>query len=99
MRRGGWTYIMTNKPYGVLYIGVTADIAARVHQHRNRQGSSFCRRYNCTRLVLTEEHATIEEAIAREKALKAWRREWKDALIETSNPDWLDLGACLVAIR
>jgi len=98
MRKGGWTYIMTNKPHGVLYIGVTADIAARLHQHRSGQGSSFCRRYNCTILVLAEEHATIEDAIAREKALKAWRRGWKEALIAASNPEWLDLGAGLVAI-
>jgi putative endonuclease len=96
--RGGWTYIMTNKPGGVLYVGVTANITARVYQHRIGEGSSFCRRYNCTMLVLTEEHATIEEAIAREKALKAWRRDWKEALIEASNPEWLDLGAGLVAI-
>ena len=71
MRRGGWTYVMTNKPRGVLYVGVTADLAARVEQHRNGQGSAFCRKYNLTWLVHAEEHATIEEAIVREKALKA----------------------------
>lgn len=99
MQWGGWTYIMTNKPLGVLYVGVTADIAARVHQHRNGECSSFCKRYNCTMLVLAEEHATIEEAIVREKALKAWKRDWKIELIQASNPAWLDLGADLVAIR
>ena len=52
--KGGWVYILTNKPGGVLYVGVAADIAARVHQHREGAGSSFCRRYNLTRLVLAK---------------------------------------------
>ncbi|RYD88281.1 MAG: GIY-YIG nuclease family protein [Sphingomonadales bacterium] len=91
MRQGGWTYIMTNKPRGVLYVGVTADLAARVHQHKLGEGSAFCRRYNLTQLVHAEEHATIDEAIAREKALKAWSRAWKIRLIEEGNPEWRDL--------
>ena len=98
MRQGGWTYIMANKPRGVLYIGVTADLAARVWQHRGGTGSSFCRRYNLTRLAYAEEHATIGEAIAREKALKAWKRAWKITLIETANPTWRDLADELVAL-
>jgi putative endonuclease len=89
--RGGWVYIMTNKPRGVPYIGVTADLAARVHQHRTGEGSSFCRRYNLTRRVLAEPYPTIDEAIAREKALKEWKRDWKIRLIEERNPDWNDL--------
>lgn len=88
---GGWTYIMTNKRDGVLYIGVTADLAARVQQHRQGRGSAFCRRYGLTQLVLAEPHATIDEAIAREKSLKAWNRAWKIELIEAGNPGWLDL--------
>lgn len=91
MTRGGWTYIMTNKPRGVLYIGVTADLAARVMQHRNGTGSAFCRKYNLTRLVHTEQHGEITDAIAREKALKAWKRSWKIDLIEQANPEWHDL--------
>jgi putative endonuclease len=87
MRRGGWTYVMTNKPHGVLYVGVTADLAARIDQHRQGKGSAFCRKYNLTRLVHAEPHATIGEAIVREKALKAWQRAWKIALIESANPD------------
>jgi len=89
---GGWTYIMTNRRGGVLYIGVTANLAARVDQHRRGAGSAFCRRYGLTRLVLAERHDTIEQAIAREKALKAWQRAWKVRLIETTNPDWNDLS-------
>jgi putative endonuclease len=92
MRRGGWTYIMANKPYGVLYVGVTADLAARIDQHKQGKGSAFCRRYNLTQLVHTELHATIQEAIVREKALKAWKRAWKIALIEGANPEWSDLS-------
>ena len=67
---GGFTYILTNKPRGVLYIGVTADIAGRIMQHRGK-GSAFARRYGLDRLVLIEHHSTIDEAIAREKAMKA----------------------------
>jgi putative endonuclease len=89
--RGGWTYIMTNQAFGVLHIGVTAHSQSRVLQHRSGEGSAFCPRYNLTRLVLVERHATIEEAIAREKALKAWRRVWKIRLIEVANPQWQDL--------
>ena len=89
----GWTYVVTNRPRGVLYIGVTADLAARLHQHRRGAGSAFCRRYQLTRLVLAEPHATIAEAIAREKAMKEWRRAWKIALIEAGNPGWDDLFA------
>jgi putative endonuclease len=91
MGKGGWTYIMTNKPRGVLYIGVTADLAARALQHREGTGSAFCRKYNLTRLVLAERHDDITNAIAREKALKAWQRAWKIDLIEQQNPDWRDL--------
>jgi len=88
---GGWTYILTNKPNGVLYIGVTSDLAARMAQHRAGTGSSFCRRYGLKRLVLAEPHGSIEDAIAREKARKAWQRAWKIRLIEESNPAWEDL--------
>lgn len=92
MRKGGWTYIMTNRPRGVLYVGVTSDLANRIHQHETGVGSDFCKRYKLTRLVLAEQHETILEAIAREKALKAWQRAWKIRLIEESNPDWSDLA-------
>ena len=91
MERGGYTYILTNRPRGVLYIGVTADIAARMMQHREGKGSAFVRRYGLNRLVLVERHDTIEDAIAREKAMKAWKRDWKIELIEKSNPNWRDL--------
>jgi putative endonuclease len=89
--RGGWVYIMTNKPFGTLYIGVTSDLAGRVWQHRNGKGSSFCKEHGLTRLAYAEEHASIYEAIAREKAMKAWNRNWKLRQIMDVNPDWEDL--------
>jgi putative endonuclease len=93
---GGWVYLMTNKRQGVLYIGVTSDLAARVMQHREGEGSAFCRKYGLQRLVYTEPHDRIADAIAREKAMKAWKRAWKIELIETANPEWDDLFDRLV---
>lgn len=92
MEPGGYTYIMTNRAHGVLYIGVTADVMKRLALHRTGQGSRFCRRYGIDRLVLVERHQTIAEAIAREKQLKNWHRAWKIELIEASNPGWEDLA-------
>ena len=88
---GGWVYIMTNKVRGVLYIGVTADLPARIMQNRTSKGSEFCRRYGLDRLVHVEPFPDIHTAIAREKAMKAWKRAWKIELIERDNPDWDDL--------
>jgi putative endonuclease len=88
MIRGGWVYILTNKPRGVLYIGVTADMARRYWQHRNGLGSAFARKYGCDRLIHVEPYPTIEEAIAREKQLKNWHRQWKIELVEAGNPGW-----------
>ena len=88
---GRWTYILTNKPRGVLYVGVTADLPARMMQHHAGTGPAFCRRYGLRRLVLAEQHHRIEDAIAREKALKAWKRDWKIELVEKANPAWEDL--------
>lgn len=88
---GGWVYILANKKEGVLYIGVTADLPARIVQHRIGKGSAFCRRYGINRLVYVEHHEEITQAIAREKAMKAWKRAWKVELIEKANPGWDDL--------
>ena len=88
---GGWVYIMADRYRGTLYIGVTSDIAARVWAHREGRGSRFCARYGLTRLVYGEQAPTIEEAIAREKAIKKWNRAWRIELIESAKPDWSDL--------
>ncbi|TIX48953.1 GIY-YIG nuclease family protein [Alteraurantiacibacter aquimixticola] len=93
---GGWVYILTNKRDGVLYIGVTSGLAARMMQHRAGTGSAFCRKYGLKTLVYAERHDRIEDAIAREKAMKAWKRAWKIELIEKTNPGWDDLFDTLV---
>jgi putative endonuclease len=84
-------YIMTNQPSGVLYVGVTSNLLARVWQHREKQLKGFSSRYNLTQLVWYECHPTMESAILREKQLKAGSRARKCALVEGSNPNWLDL--------
>ena len=94
--KGGWVYILTDAPYGTLYVGVTADLAARMEQHRAGTGSKFCKRYGLVRLVYCEPFERIDEAIAREKAIKAWQRRWKTRLIEQANPGWDDLFAHIV---
>lgn len=86
---------MINRAHGVLYVGVTADLHRRIWEHRNGLGSTFCRRYGLDRLALVEEHATTGEAIAREKSLKRWRREWKIELIERQNPEWEEIGSSM----
>ncbi|MEM8754991.1 MAG: GIY-YIG nuclease family protein [Pseudomonadota bacterium] len=87
-----YVYILTNRPNGVLYTGVTNDLRSRIDQHRKGDGSRFAGRYNCRRLVWAELHARIDEAIVREKRIKKWKRAWKVRLIEEGNPDWRDLA-------
>jgi putative endonuclease len=92
-KQGGWVYIMANRYRGTMYVGVTANIVARIAQHRTGEGSDFCRRYSLERLVWAECTPNILDAIEYEKRLKRWRREWKFAMIEAANPDWADLSA------
>ncbi len=96
MERGGCIYIMTNKENTTLYIGVTSDLKLRVWEHKNKvYPNSFTSRYNLFKLVYFENFTTIEEAIAREKQLKRWHREWKINLIILINPDFNDLSSDL----
>jgi putative endonuclease len=88
--KGGWLYMMADRYRGTIYTGVTADIARRAYQHRTEGGSRFVQKYKLLRLVYAEPYERIEEAIAREKAIKEWRRQWKIDLIEAANPNWLD---------
>ena len=83
---------MTNRLRGALYIGVTSDLAARVSAHKAGCGSEHATKYNLTRLVYVEEHRSIATAIAREKTIKTWLREWKIIMIEQQNPKWQDLS-------
>jgi putative endonuclease len=91
MSKGGYTYIVTNKRYGVLYTGMTAVITRRIFQHREGNGSAFAGQYNAKMLVWYEWHDEIENAIIREKRIKAWNRMWKIRIIEEMNPSWDDL--------
>ncbi len=92
MTHGGTIYMMTNKTRTTLYIGVTADLFARVEEHKNHvYKKSFTDRYNCEICIFYEHWPTIQQAIAREKELKKWRREKKDALIDSMNSNRQDL--------
>ena len=84
-------YILASKRNGTLYIGVTSDVVRRVWQHKNGEVEGFSRKYGIKRLVYVEAHATMSDAILREKQLKRWQRAWKISLIERDNPEWRDL--------
>ena len=88
-------YILANAPRGVLYIGVTSNLTARVWQHRHRVVEGFTQKYNVHQLVWFERHDTMPDAIAREKQLKGGNRARKLALVEAFNPTWRDLSADL----
>lgn len=88
-----WVYMMSNKTRSTLYIGVTNDLLVRVAQHRRGEIAGFTRDYHCVFLVHCEHFRDIRDAIAREKQLKGWRREKKNALIGEANPRWDDLAA------
>ncbi len=86
-----YTYILSNKNDTTLYIGVTNDLARRVAEHRSGTIPGFTQKYNCHKLVYFEEYSDIDQAIAREKQLKKWSRQKKEALIDTKNKERIDL--------
>jgi putative endonuclease len=90
-----YVYILASSRHGTLYIGITNNLQARLERHRAGQGSQFVRKYGVYRLVHVETFALPQEAIAREKQLKNWKRDWKIQLIEDDNPDWSDLSHLL----
>nr|WP_281421901.1 GIY-YIG nuclease family protein [Stakelama flava] len=83
--------MMASRRNGTLYLGVTSDLIARIHQHRNGLVDGFSKRYGCTRLVWFETHDDLQEARRRELHMKKWKRDWKLELIEADNPQWRDL--------
>ena len=85
-------YILASGHYGTLYVGVTSNLLARLFQHRTGTMPGFTKRYRVRRLVRYEFLADMPTAIAREKQLKAWHRDWKINLIESDNPMWEDLA-------
>ena len=86
-----WIYILTNHTNRVLYTGVTNDITRRTFEHRLKIDGGFAEKYNAYKLVYTEEKNSTKDAIAREKQIKGWSRKKKIALIESLNPQWIDL--------
>jgi putative endonuclease len=89
-------YILASRRNGTLYVGVTSDLVKRVWEHQNNLAEGFTKRYGVHTLVWFEQHETMESAIAREKAIKEWKRLWKLDLIEQQNPEWRDLYADVV---
>ena len=87
---------MTNWSNSVLYIGVTNSLTRRSGEHGEGNGSLFTSKYNCNKLVYYESFQDIEQAIAREKQLKHFKREWKNQLVNQFNPEWKDLAEDLV---
>lgn len=87
-----YVYILTNWNNTVMYVGVTRDLERRLHEHKRKEIPGFTAKYNINKLVYFEQASDIQSAIAREKTIKKWRREKKDALVRNINPDWRDLS-------
>ena len=83
-------YILTTNGHSVLYVGITNDLKRRIIEHRNESLDGFTKRYHVKKLVYYEEYSSAVDAISREKQLKRWTREKKNALIESKNPNWDD---------
>ena len=92
MSKQGYVYLLANKRNTTLYLGVTNDLKRRVAEHKLHINSGFSDKYNTEKLVYFEIHEQIYDAIRREKQMKKWRREWKNALINELNPEWNDLA-------
>lgn len=90
-----YIYILTNKTNSVMYVGITNDLYRRLKEHKSETIEGFTKEYHIHKLVYFEECPTINEAIAREKQIKGWRRSKKNALVESKNPNWEDWGSTL----
>ncbi len=86
-----YVYLLASSKHGTLYVGVTRDLIRRVYQHRTKATPGFTKRYGVSLLVWFEIYDDPTSAITREKEIKKWRRDWKIALIEETNPNWTDL--------
>jgi putative endonuclease len=93
-----FVYVLTYRPKGVLYVGVTNDLSRRIWEHKTKAAPGFTSKYGVTELVYYEEFGSILEARDRERASKHWRRAWKFQLIEAANPTWRDLYDELVLL-
>jgi putative endonuclease len=95
MNRQYYVYIMTNKGNTVLYTGVTSDLTRRVYEHKSKLVDGFTKKYNVHKLIYYEIFDDPENAIIREKQIKAGPRRKKVELVNTINADWTDLFECL----
>jgi putative endonuclease len=86
-----YVYLMASRKHGTLYVGVTNNLIRRIYQHKTKAVRSFTSRYGVRSLVWFETYDDPVNAIAREKEIKKWRRDWKIDLIEQNNPEWVDL--------
>ena len=86
-----YVYLTASGKHGTLYLGVMNNLIRRIHEHKTKVVPGFTSRYDVVRLVWFEIYDDPTNAIAREKDIKKWRRDWKIRLIEEENPDWLDL--------
>ena len=91
-----YVYILASRKNGVLYIGITNDLSRRVQEHIDENTPGFTKEYHVHHLVYYETYDSSEDAIRREKNMKAWKRAWKVQLIEEHNADWKDLAATLL---
>jgi putative endonuclease len=87
-----YVYIITNWNDKVMYIGMTNDLERRIYEHKHKLVKGFTEKYNVSKLVYFEQASDAREAIAREKEIKKWRREKKNNLVESTNPQWRDLS-------
>ena len=92
MKDNSYIYFLTNHYKNVLYVGVTNDLVRRVAEHKAKINKGFTYKYNCDKLVYYENFTLMTDAIAREKQLKNWKREWKNKLINDFNSEWKDLS-------
>ena len=87
-----YVYLLTTRNNKVMYVGMTNDLRRRVYQHKKKLVPGFTQKYNVDKLVYYETTNDVRSAIAREKEIKKWRREKKNNLVITANPEWKDLG-------
>ena len=91
-----FVYLITNKRYGTLYVGVTSDLVKRIYEHRGGLVEGFSKEHDLSRLVWYEAHEDVLAAITREKLIKRWHRDWKMNLIQAGNPKWDDLYESII---
>ncbi|MDD4477244.1 MAG: GIY-YIG nuclease family protein [Patescibacteria group bacterium] len=90
-KRKYYTYILSNKKNGTLYVGITNNLIRRIYEHKNNLVGGFTKKYDIHNLVYYEQYDSVDDAISREKQMKKWNRKWKIELIEKDNPNWRDL--------